>query len=247
MDPWTRFEEALHTLDDPAAELGRVLRDLDSTDMGTRAERQELRASATALLAERGEVPLDAAIRECAAAWALGCQGWPSLYLSWAALRRSQPQLAIESLSRIPPRYFDDQDLHWRTVQALACEAEARIAQGERAQAGELLSRLNWAASFTAQPSRPRRAMLMGYEGRGKTPNRIGPPAAVGGRLTPPSAERVRPARVGTAIPATARLTPAPDNKGWASKDATHSPSCYYVLLLTGSAALDAAARRPTV
>lgn len=143
MDPWTRFEEALHTLDDPAAELGRVLRDLDSTDMGTRAERQELRASATALLAERGEVPLDAAIRECAAAWALGCQGWPSLYLSWAALRRSRPQLAIESLSRIPPRYFDDQDLHWRTVQALACEAEARIAQGERAQAGELLSRLN--------------------------------------------------------------------------------------------------------
>lgn len=143
MDPWTRFEEALHTMDDPAAELHRVLRDLDSSDLGTQAERQELRASATALLAEGGEVPLDAAIRECAAACALGCPAWPSLYLSWAALRWSQPQLAIESLARIPPRYFDDQDLHWRTVQALAREAEARIALGERAEAGELLSQLN--------------------------------------------------------------------------------------------------------
>ena len=114
MDPWIRFEKALHTLDDPSPELFRVLRDLDSTDLGTRAEKQELRAAATALLAKQGEVPLDAAIRECSAARKLGRPEWPCLYLSWAALRWAQPQLAIESLAGIPEGYFDDQDLHWR-------------------------------------------------------------------------------------------------------------------------------------
>lgn len=143
MDPWTRFEEAIHTREDPTPELHGVLRDLDSTDIGTEADRQELRASATSLLAERGEVPLDAAARECAAARALGRSAWPSLYLGRAALRWAEPQVAIESLANIPEGYFDNQGLHWRAVQALACEAEARITLGERAEAARLISGLN--------------------------------------------------------------------------------------------------------
>lgn len=51
--------------------------------------------------------------------------------------------MAIESLARIPEGYFDGQDLHWRTVQVLAAEAEARVALGDRAEARGILMRLN--------------------------------------------------------------------------------------------------------
>lgn len=143
MDPWMRFEQALHTLEDPSDELELVLADLHSPDLGSAADIQELRASATALLAGAGRVPFGDAIEECSRAWTLGRSGWPSLYLGRAAMSHNKPRMAIDSLDRIPERYFDDQGLHWRTVQLIELEAEARLALGDLAEAKRVILKLN--------------------------------------------------------------------------------------------------------
>ena len=110
MDPWTRFDRALQTMEDPTLELHQVIRDLDSTDIGEEADRQELRACVVARLAGAHELPFDEALREVQRSEALNRAGWPNLYLTMAVMRRDRPQMALDAASRVPSGYFEALD-----------------------------------------------------------------------------------------------------------------------------------------
>jgi hypothetical protein len=142
-DPWRRFEAAFTVGEPTVDEMKAILADLSATNMGSAADRAELSALATTWLAKLGEVTLNDASAEVARAVALGRAGWPSLYLTYAALSRDDAPLALDSIGKIPPGYFDDLDLHWRTVEVLSLKAEALTIAGSLAPAREALARIN--------------------------------------------------------------------------------------------------------
>lgn len=143
MDPWARFEHALKSEADPSEELFLLLSELDMSRGVAPADRQELKASAMAVLAEKGAVPFQVALGECRLAWAMGRTAWPSLYLAWAALACGDANTALECVERVPRGYFDEQDLHWRTVQLHEIAAEAHLLLGQHAAAARLVETLN--------------------------------------------------------------------------------------------------------
>jgi len=143
MDPWVRFERALQNMEEPGPELHVVIQDLDTTDLGSEADRLELRASAKAVLAGGQDLPLAEAVKEVKRAEAAGRAGWPHLYLAMTAVRLGRPEVALDSVSRVPPGYFDDLDLRWRSIQLKAVAAEAHVLMGNEAKARSLVKTLN--------------------------------------------------------------------------------------------------------
>jgi hypothetical protein len=145
VDPWTRFEAALHASGSgvSVAELKAVLVDLETTKQGGPVDRQVLRASASALLAEAGVVPLNEALIEVEAAVALGQPGWPCLYATMAALGQDEPWFALRVIRMVPDGLFDRENLGWRTVQLSTFEAQALVLLGDLDAAEPIIEHLN--------------------------------------------------------------------------------------------------------
>ena len=187
MDFWERFEHAVAgPRSEEVPELLRLAEDLSDPALGTGpddnytlADVQAVRARVASALAENGAVSLDFAIKATEAAWASGELGWSSLQLAVAAIRCDdpQPEVALRSLARIPANFFEDQELHWLAVQALALEAEARAVLGQWGRVRELAGRLNrrYAAEdrrqeFYERPSQLVRTLLADPAGRAIVP-----------------------------------------------------------------------------
>ncbi len=142
-NPWERFDRALTSSDDQAAELRRVLEEVDRDELEEFPDRQELRECALAVLAEMGEVPLSAALAERSRADVPHNPGWPDLYLAHAATAQGFPDVALRCVAQVPSGYFDRLDLHWRTVELARLKAQAHVRLGEFEIADPLIRKLN--------------------------------------------------------------------------------------------------------
>lgn len=63
MDPWTRFEHALQTMEEPGPELHAVRREIRDCTAGSQAGRVDLGASVAAMLAYVRDLSLEGVTR----------------------------------------------------------------------------------------------------------------------------------------------------------------------------------------
>ncbi len=137
-DPWVLFEHALaESGERRIALLQSVLRELETTDIGAPVDPVELAAWARCYLVSAGVAAMTEAVASVDRAEAEGRAGWPNDHLAEVAVHTGEHRLALDRLRRIPPRYFEELDLFWRTVRCWELEAIAHIALGDWPRANQ--------------------------------------------------------------------------------------------------------------
>jgi hypothetical protein len=127
-DAWEAFESALSESGDRRRRALRYVVDiLQRTTEGRDSDGAELMAAAMSELARTGGLGFEEAVAAVETAEAVGRSGWPNYYLAEAALQLGHPEIAVVRLRRIPPGYFDDRDLAWRSVRCLELAAMASV------------------------------------------------------------------------------------------------------------------------
>ncbi|GAB3852474.1 hypothetical protein GCM10028801_03480 [Nocardioides maradonensis] len=130
--PWQVFDAAVvGDGDDVVTELIRSRSMLQTTVLGTIADRVELEACISAVLAGRGAADLSDAFEWCAEASAVGRNAWPRFYLCEALMAGRHFLAALDELDNVDWQYFAAEGLRWRIFYGMTWRAIALLRTGK--------------------------------------------------------------------------------------------------------------------